>query len=137
MKRWAVIASVAAALTFVGAAGAVVVDQDVAQGNTPSFTLSATRTTTAFSVGAWTFSPALVTVDWVTNCLFAQNDRSGRVFLVSGQSARVFIASRAVGTPWLGWDFCSIAASYSVDFGENPDGSQIDSAVAGWLVSDE
>jgi hypothetical protein len=54
---------------------------------------------------------------------------------LSGESRVIFTANRSVGVPWLGWDFCTITAQYSVDFGTNPDDSPIDSAVTGWLVS--
>jgi hypothetical protein len=131
------------ALATAGVAGATVVDTGGANGHAPQFTLSATDTTTAFAVGAWTFaSDAPVHVEWSTDCFFPQNDRFGETDLFSGQSKVIFTANRFVGVPWFGWDFCSITAHYSVDFGFNPpdppkfpDPTPIDSAVTGWLVS--
>lgn len=131
-----ILAAVIAALLTAGIASAQVVREGGASGQTPEFSLAATDTTTAFSVGAWTFSPAPVVVKWFTDCGFPQNDRAGEVVLASGESARVFTASRAVGAPWHGWDTCSVTAFYAVDFGTNQDGSPVDSTVTGWLVSD-
>lgn len=135
VKLTILLAALTASLTLAGTATAAVVDEGGSEGNTPGFTLAATRTTTAFAVGTWTYSPGPVTVEWFTNCGFPQNDRNGQVVLNSGQSVVVFEASRQVGAPFAGWDTCSITAFYTADFGENQDGTLVHSAVTGWLVS--
>lgn len=140
-KLAVVAAAIAVGLTLTGAVSARIVDWDQAQGSNPVLTLGAVDTTTAYAVGVWTYSPATVTVSWVTNSVYPQNDRAGTIFLYPWQffgrtaNAIIYAANRQVGAPWHGWDFTSISVTMSANFGLNPDNSQVSSAFAGWLAS--
>lgn len=138
MKVTATIVSLVVALALAGVASAGIVDEGGAEGSSPEFVLSTGPIfSTAFNVGTWTYSPAPVTVKWHTDCSFPVNDRAGELVLTSGESRTVFAASRAVGTPWAGWDLCSFTAFYAVDFGVSDDAAHtpVRSAVTGWLVA--
>lgn len=128
MRKLIALLAAVAALTFgaVGANAGLVADRTAEGSGTQSINIALTDTTTRYVLGVATAPDTAVEVTYSVICDTPANSVNTHTFNLfytasqfpTGALFALWTGAAGIGSPWHGWDTCSLFAQVNADFGD-------------------